>query len=96
MVWAKQLEEANNNARTKSRQQRKALQKNNDSAMRKIVKELKAIEQEQADQLNKFGGAQARHNWSDIFSPRNGVYALLLEVTQRTRKKNLDHRYEVL
>ena len=36
--------------------------------MRNIVKELKTIEQEQADQLNKFGGSRTRHNWSDVFS----------------------------
>ena len=89
VLWAEQLEESNNNAINKSAKQKKTIQANNDSVMRKIVKQLKAIEQEQADQLNKFGGAQARHNWSDVFSRRNGVYALLLEIIQRTRKKRL-------
>ena len=89
VIWTQQLREANKNARNKTSKQRKALQATNDRIMRKIVKELKAIEQEQADQLNKFGGARTRHNWSDVFSRRNGIYALLLEIIQRTRKKRL-------
>ena len=89
IIWTQQLREANKNARNKTTKQRKTLQVTNDRIMRKIVKELKAIEQEQADQLNKFGGTRTRHNWSDVFSRRNGIYALLLEIIQRTRKKRL-------
>ena len=61
--------------------------------MKKVVKELLAIEQEQAQAQSKFGGSRARHKWSDVFSRRNGIYNLLLDVMKKTRSKR--HRPQV-
>ena len=60
VIWAQQLRDANKDARNKTNKQKKTLQATNDRIMRNIVKELKAIEQEQADQLNKCGGSRTR------------------------------------
>ena len=57
--------------------------------MKKIVKELLAIEQDQKIVQNKYGGAQKRNHWSDVFSRRNGVYRLLVDIVKKSVKKKL-------
>ena len=86
---------ANTGARQAPKHKRKQLQERNDRAMKKVVKELLAIEQEQeqAQAQSTFGGSRARHKWCDVFSRRNGIYNLIIDVIKKKQGQNgTDHK----
>ena len=89
MTWAGKLQTINDGMRTASTKTRRKTQKKNDGVMRKIIKELLAIEEEQAQAQRKFGGAQQRHSWSDVFARRNSIHRLLVDIVKKVVKKSL-------
>ena len=89
VTWAGKLQTINDGMRTASTKTRRKIQKKNDVVMRKIIKELLAIEEEQAQAQRKFGGAQQRHSWSDVFARRNSIHRLLVDIVKKVVKKSL-------
>ena len=73
--------------RTADKKAKKKIQKKNDVLMKKVVRELLAIEGEQNQTQNKYGGAQQRHCWSDVFSRRNAIHRLLVDIVKKVIKK---------
>jgi hypothetical protein len=89
IAWANMVERINAGQRTASKADKEKIQQKNDRYMSKIVKELLAIEQDQKIAQNKYGGSQKRNSWSDVFSRRNGVYRLLVDLVKKSVKKKL-------
>ena len=90
--WGNDLEEiANDVGRGSTGDVRVEAQREIDKIYHKMVKELLAIEEDQQLELNKFGGANTRHQWSDVFGRKSGILRLLQSTirycTQR-RKRN--------
>jgi hypothetical protein len=89
VAWAGELEKINKGMRTADEKAKKKIQQKNDVLMKKVVRELLAIEEEQNQTQNKYGGAQQRHCWSDVFSRRNAIHRLLVDIVKKVVKKTL-------
>ena len=85
-AWAGELEKINKGMRTADGIAKKKIQQKNDVLIKKIVRELLAIEEEQNQTQNKYGGAQQRHCWSDVFSRRNAIHRLLVDIVKKVIK----------